>query len=42
MEDIKKALDISPNLHKELRNEANFKSLYKNNDFKKLLKVSYT
>lgn len=37
IEDIKMALNISPNLHDELESEDSFKKLYKNKEFKALL-----
>lgn len=42
IEDIKKALEISPNLQEELKNENAFKLLYENDEFKKLLEIGHS
>ena len=42
IEDIKKALEISPNLQEELKNEDAFKPLYADGEFKKLLDIGYS
>jgi tetratricopeptide (TPR) repeat protein len=42
IEDIKKSLEISPNLQEELKHEDAFRSLYDNDEFKKLLDSSHS